>query len=251
MVRLGFELASYALSVVLGADLFIRVMKHYPNLSELAGECISAITSENVICGSGAPTTIRFSDTIQFHVETAGYYGAGLGYKVWPAAIALSRAIHNGDIDLGEHSRVIEIGSGVGLVGIAAAAFGKASHVCFTDMMEGLLDIAMRNAKRNFPHGSFSAKVVDWRDPEGMPNDADVMLGADVIYEEAHAKLILGLLRHFHGHRAVLALMTQRPGYGSFTSELGNLKGLQVRQISVPTIIGDCAILQLSLRDQV
>ncbi|KAF4723704.1 Methyltransferase-like protein 21B, partial [Perkinsus olseni] len=183
-----------------GTDLLIRVMKRFPDLAELAGECIAAATSENVICGSGTPTTVTFGTpphAVQFHMQTADYYGAGLGYKIWPAAIALARAIYQHDVSFGDHPKVVEIGAGVGLAGIAAAKFGEASSVCFTDMMAGSLEIAMRNAKRNCPSvGEFSSTVVDWRDADGLPDDADVMLGADVIYEEAHAELILQLLRN-------------------------------------------------------
>ncbi|KAF4678843.1 Methyltransferase-like protein 21B, partial [Perkinsus olseni] len=192
----------------------------FPDLAELAGECIAAATSENVICGSGAPVAVTFGTPpheVQFHMQTADYYGAGLG---------------------------------VGLAGIAAAKFGEASSVCFTDMMAESLEIAMRNAKSNCPSvGEFSSTVVDWRDADGLPADADVMLGADVIYEEAHAELILQLLRNFHGKKAVLALMPQRPGYREFTSKLRNLKSVQVAKMSVSTPIGECLILDISVID--
>ncbi|KAF4654083.1 Methyltransferase-like protein 21B [Perkinsus olseni] len=235
-----------------GTDLLIRVMKRFPDLAELAGECIAAATSENVICGSGAPTTVTFGTPphdVQFHMQTADYYGAGLGYKIWPAAIALARAIYQHDVSLGDHPKVVEIGAGVGLAGIAAAKFGEASSVCFTDRMAGSLEVAMRNAKRNCLSGRFSSKVVDWRDADGLPDDADVMLGADVIYEEAHAELIMQLLRNFHGKKAVLALMPQRPGYREFISKLRNLKSVQVAKMSVSTPIGECSILEISVID--
>ncbi|KAF4657270.1 hypothetical protein FOL47_008532 [Perkinsus chesapeaki] len=231
-------------------ELLVRVMKRFPNLADSVGECLSAATSENVICGSGAPVEISFGNADVFYIETASYYGAGIGCKVWPAAVALAQKIYNKTILFDRNPEVVEIGSGVGLVGIAAAKFGEASSVCFTDMMESLLEVAMKNAKRNCPEGCFDAKVLDWRKPnELLKTNAEVLIGADVIYEKEHADLIIGLLQHFAGNRTILALMPQRPGYDKFMAELQRCENWTVRQsLSVITVIGECQILDIHFR---
>jgi hypothetical protein len=70
----------------------------------------------------------------------------GAGDVVWPASVALARLLaHCPSLVRGK--RVLEIGAGLGLVGVAAMGAG-ASEVCFADVDGGVLAMTSRSAAR-------------------------------------------------------------------------------------------------------
>lgn len=123
------------------------------------------------------------------------------GCTVWPAAHALA------DVVLGDEraralvqgARVLELGAGTGLAGIACAAAG-AAHVCLTDLPPRI-PLLRRNVTRNGwvrTTGAcmgVSAAVLDWSAPtldgEGAPGvgfRAELLVGADLVHDEAHCE---------------------------------------------------------------
>jgi predicted nicotinamide N-methyase len=103
---------------------------------------------------------------------------------------------------------VLELGSGLGLAGIAAACAGAC--VTLTDYETDALLFARYNALMNLPAGLFQNRVrclpMDWRSP-GIAMKFDVIIGADIVYERRNFSPVLALLQaHLHpGGRAVLA----------------------------------------------
>ncbi|HEX9006294.1 MAG TPA: methyltransferase domain-containing protein [Bacteroidota bacterium] len=102
--------------------------------------------------------------------------------ELWTASIALAEWC------LGTRwepaARVLELGCGLGLAGIAAAAAG--AHVTMTDYDDDALRFARCNAGANLPpdvvrdHLRFAH--LDWRNPP-LDTTYDVILGADIVYE--------------------------------------------------------------------
>lgn len=77
--------------------------------------------------------------------------------------------------------RVLEVGCGLGLAGVACLARGL--HVTFSDVDETALTFASANARLNgYPDG-FRTMPLDFRDP---PDDVKypVVIGSDLMYEE-------------------------------------------------------------------
>lgn len=95
--------------------------------------------------------------------------------ELWPSAIALSRFF--GDADLKGRS-LLELGSGVGLVGLAACLQG--ARVVQTDFVPLALEFCRANSARN---GLPTERLLaDWRE---FPSDRcyDVICGSDILYE--------------------------------------------------------------------
>lgn len=106
---------------------------------------------------------------------------------LWPAAIHMASAVLRSEWPAG--TRVLELGCGVGLVGVAALAAG--CHVSLTDYDAVAVEVARHNADRN-GFSNFLAFPLDWRSPPTITYR--VVLGCDVTYEQRNHAPILDLL---------------------------------------------------------
>ncbi|MBI1904342.1 MAG: hypothetical protein HYS13_24875 [Planctomycetia bacterium] len=86
-------------------------------------------------------------------------------------------------------TRALEIGTGIGLVGLAGLAAGL--KVTFSDYDAQSLKLALHNAAQNNLPGAESL-LFDWRDPPRQK--FPVVLGCEVIYEAGLHDLVLGVL---------------------------------------------------------
>ncbi|MDN3636080.1 methyltransferase domain-containing protein [Neolewinella lacunae] len=98
---------------------------------------------------------------------------------LWHSALALGEYVATADQDW-PNTRVIELGCGLGLPGIAAVLRG--GKVTFTDYVTDALDFARHNLALNQANAQAAFLRLDWRDP---PQDVqyDLVLAADVAYE--------------------------------------------------------------------
>jgi predicted nicotinamide N-methyase len=107
---------------------------------------------------------------------------------LWPASLAMSAAVLRQPWP--EATPVLELGAGVGLVGLAALAAGY--RVTITDYDPTAVDLALYNARR---HGfdAVRGRVLDWRDPgsERYP----VLLGCELLYEDRNHELLVDVCR--------------------------------------------------------
>src|SRR5439155_19478690 len=109
--------------------------------------------------------------------------------KLWPAAPRLAQAILRGAPPRG--TRVLELGCGSGLVGIAALACGL--DVTFSDYVPLAVELALQNAARNGFSGA-RGLVLDWRHPIG--EQFPLIVAADVTYDRTNLHLLLDVLEH-------------------------------------------------------
>jgi predicted nicotinamide N-methyase len=93
--------------------------------------------------------------------------------RVWPASAEL--ALHVADVVRGK--KVVELGAGAGLAGLASAVLG-AARVVLTDLPENL-PLLQRNAARNGLDVAVAA--FDWMDPN-LGEQFDVVLAADCVF---------------------------------------------------------------------
>eukprot|EP00904_Undaria_pinnatifida_P005369 jgi/Undpi1/1962/HiC_scaffold_12.g05349.m1 len=121
-------------------------------------------------------------------------WGVGIGGGLWSTGILLTQhlcqhaALYDGVF---RGKRVLELGSGTGLVGVAAARFGPPAEVVITDL-ESHLDICRKNVTRNVEDnetGSCPVKVQAYDWTEKVPAELgampfDIILGTDVAYYE-------------------------------------------------------------------
>ncbi len=100
--------------------------------------------------------------------------------QVWPAAVAAARAV----VRLGCRGlRVLDLGCGLGVPGVAAAANG--ARVVFADREADALAFAQWNAVRNSVEKDAATHRVDWA-RETVSGSFDVIVMADVSYRPLH-----------------------------------------------------------------
>ena len=141
--------------------------------------------------------------------------------NVWPASVALGRRLVK--LRLGG-CRVLELGAGVGIAGIAAAHAG--ARVLLTDNQPSALAVAAQNAARN--HLAVRTRLLDWCTP-GWAEPFDLVIAADVLYERRLVEPLAALLPALVGRngRAVIA-DPGRPCLSAFRDAL-EPNGLHVR----------------------
>ena len=108
---------------------------------------------------------------------------------LWRSGVALARELDGMAL---EGTRVVELGCGLGLSSVVAARAG--ADVLATDVSAEGLALVARNADENGV--SLETAVIDWADPAALPERApfDLVLAADVLYEEPSVVPLLSLL---------------------------------------------------------
>lgn len=100
--------------------------------------------------------------------------------ELWPAARALAEAL-----PVVDGLRVVELGCGLGLPSLVAAA--KGARVTATDWSPDAIELLRENAARNGLE--VQAEVRDWREP--WDERFDLVLAADVLYERRNVEPVL------------------------------------------------------------
>jgi predicted nicotinamide N-methyase len=170
------------------------------------------LVEEEVELGAGLrleilrpPSADELIDETAFDEEEFLPYWA----ELWPAATALAAAL-----PAVAGLRVVELGCGLGLPSLVAAARG--AEVTATDWAAEAIELLRENAARNGL--SVNAEVRDWREP--WPERFDLALAADVLYERRNVEPLLERLREL----APLAYvgLAGRPYEGEFLRRAGS-----------------------------
>lgn len=146
--------------------------------------------------------TVRDPDTLLDAITpTAFAVDERLPYwaELWTSAIVLAERCLASPMLAGK--RVLDLGCGLGLTGIAAAAAG--AHVHFTDYEADALAFAEWNARVNLSAEEFGRCAFgtgDWRTPEAF-GVFDIVLGADIVYERRNFSPLLACLQSTVGPR--------------------------------------------------
>jgi predicted nicotinamide N-methyase len=108
--------------------------------------------------------------------------------ELWPSALALARAIARRPLT---GRRTIELGCGLGLPAIAAAAAG--ARVLATDWSPDAVAMTARNAERNGVE--LATALFRWdADPGPLGPPWPLVLASDVLYEARNVEPLLALL---------------------------------------------------------
>ena len=138
--------------------------------------------------------------------------------RIWPAALAAARAVARlGDLG---GARVLDLGCGLGVPGVQAAAAGAA--VTFADLEPDALAFAAWNARSQpgWVEGPASVQV-DWS-REVVPGEFDLLVMSDVSYRELHHHPLRAHLDAVLADRGVaLHADPHREAAGEFLSGLG------------------------------
>jgi len=113
--------------------------------------------------------------------------------ELWPSSIVLARYCLGGNVRPGE--RVLDLGCGIGLAGIAAAEAGAA--VTMADYEEDALHFARLNAACSLPRAVVKSRcdfrLLDWRSP-CAEDQYDVIVGGDIVYERRSVAPVLDFI---------------------------------------------------------
>ncbi|CAF1050378.1 unnamed protein product [Adineta ricciae] len=150
--------------------------------------------------------TIFILDNNQFviHRQSTALLSHGLtGLSSWPASIFLGDYLMN-RIDLVKNKRVIELGAGSGLLGLALLKYSNdISSYTFTDYSPMILNLLRQNALLNYSDEQLIAKSVnieelDWNHclTETVNSDSfDFILAADVVYDPSIIENLVKTIR--------------------------------------------------------
>jgi predicted nicotinamide N-methyase len=140
--------------------------------------------------------------------------------ELWPAASALAAALP----DMAG-LRVVELGCGLGLPSLVAAAGG--AEVTASDWAEEAVELLRENAARNGL--VLRVEVRDWREP--WPERFDVALAADVLYERRNVEPLLARV----GELAPVAYvgLAGRPYEAEFLDKAGSAVEIAERVVAL------------------
>ncbi|XP_020368749.1 EEF1A lysine methyltransferase 3-like [Rhincodon typus] len=128
----------------------------------------------------------------------------GFGSKVWDAALTLLQYFEEQKMSFSE-KKVIELGSGTGILGIVTALLG--GNVTITDKPE-LLKQMEWNVLVNIPstcQSRIKVRALSWGyDHMLFPSDYDYILCTDIMYAYDSVPLILRTLLHLSNEKTII-----------------------------------------------
>jgi predicted nicotinamide N-methyase len=204
------------------------------------------------------------SSQIDISIHEPTLTSDNIGFKTWGASYLLSKRLHTLEIPQTESQlRVLELGSGTGLVGMAVAAVLGAS-VLLTDLpeIEGNLT---RNVKQNRPEiealgGSVISAVLDWSYPQDVSwpaisdpaTDAQsatsverktdpisqfpVIVAADSIYAKEHPAMLVGAIATWISSNPDARVIIELPRRDGYEAELCDF---QERMLGIGLVISE------------
>ncbi|NPB09030.1 MAG: methyltransferase [Thermodesulfobacteria bacterium] len=109
--------------------------------------------------------------------------------KIWEASLVLADFIAT----VKPQGRILELGAGLGVVGLTAAAFGH--EVVITDYEEECLDFVRLNAALNQLENVTVARL-DWRNPEDL-GKFQIIVGAEIVFSGRYFETLLELFKKY------------------------------------------------------
>ncbi|GCC35814.1 hypothetical protein chiPu_0014302 [Chiloscyllium punctatum] len=144
-------------------------------------------------------------------LNIARFFGGDLGFSasIWDAALVLCRYFEQEKISF-TGKKVLELGSGTGIVGILAVLLG--GDVTITDK-DNVLSQIEHNVSANIPadcrHRSKVCALSWGKDHINFPTDYDFILGADIVYTSLIYPLLLKTLLHLCYESTIIYLSTK------------------------------------------
>ncbi|EYC01865.1 hypothetical protein Y032_0104g3644 [Ancylostoma ceylanicum] len=132
----------------------------------------------------------------------------GVAGVLWDSASVLSEYLVRNNVVRGR--RVLELGAGTGLPSIVAAKL-SALHVTATDQPMAL-PLLRQNLEANLNEEQLSAVTVlplDWTNPPKEQLSCDVILGADLVYNEGVFEALRGVLKWLVSGDTVMLMATK------------------------------------------
>jgi len=152
---------------------------------------LQALVSEREVpVGEKTYRLLAVDDLVRYSARQPKGTEAPYWAIVWEASIALAVWIRDHKESI-QQTRMLELGCGLGLSGLAAADAGAV--VIQTDKIPLALRLARENFSRNALHapGQFCADWLDWTHDETY----DLVFGSDLVYEPSVIPSLLPIFR--------------------------------------------------------
>lgn len=141
---------------------------------------------------NGKPFTFLVPKTIDPFIDPDDpIKGFPLWAKIWEGAAIL--AGHLASLPVDPAKRMLEIGSGLGIVGIVAACHGH--RVTMTEYNQDALNFARANMLLN-PAATIDIDKLDWTDPQ-IEGQFDYVVGSEVIYKKSDIQPLAVLFKRY------------------------------------------------------
>ncbi|KAF9336290.1 hypothetical protein BG006_009137 [Podila minutissima] len=203
--------------------------RQHEQLTERVSSCLAHFCGR---AASGAMTrtwTFRTTPPQSLQIHDPSFTEGDVGFKTFGSAYLLSKHIAHGDILQLEPwtksssfsstlplPKILELGSGTGLVGFTATLFSdpRGPKVTLSDYHPNVLATLDHNSKLNHLDTRCEIRLLDWRDildgrkqrnagtntslPETAESDRmDLIIGAEVVYDHGHAELVAHVVDEF------------------------------------------------------
>ena len=196
---------------------------------------------------SAMPTmlrTFKVANDVKIALREPSLTEDKLGLKTWTSSLLLARRLTTLRKHIpSDEFRVLELGAGTGLVGIAAACLWKA-EVTLTDLPEIISNLQNNIDQNRDLIQSFGGLALnmslDWSDIVHVPKSHDqrfpLVLAADPLYSPEHPRLLANTvvrwLRRTHDARFIVEL----PLRGGYDNERADLKA-RLKQAQLEVVI--------------
>ncbi|KAJ5281353.1 hypothetical protein N7478_006725 [Penicillium angulare] len=129
----------------------------------------------------------------------------GCGGQLWPAGMVLANYLLDRHPEDLANKSIVELGSGVGLVGLAVARGCKTKGPLYITDQQPMFDLMKDNIQLNDLDTAVSASILNWGEPipKQIPSKPDIILAADCVYFEPAFPLLVSTLQDLLGPNSV------------------------------------------------
>lgn len=182
--------------------------------------------------------------TVEIEIHEPSLTSDNLGFKTWTSSVLLSKRLSSLRNHL-PHSdlRVLELGAGTGLVGIAAAC-SWGVNVILTDLPE-ILSNLQRNIDNNRElivafGGDAHALALDWSDDTQQPVTEEerfsVIVAADPLYSPDHPVMLVNTVHRCMRRSSEAIFITELPLRHGYKQEREDLK---IRLLDIGLVVAE------------
>ncbi|KAH8782591.1 putative methyltransferase-domain-containing protein [Hyaloscypha finlandica] len=165
-----------------------------PEFSPLSiGEYFTPVPTYKV----ASTTAIDFSGLLETPLKLHEDLKTGCGGQLWPAGMVLAQQMLRYHRGLLKDARILELGAGGGLVGLAVAMGCPVDHYIYITDQENMFELMRKNIALNGLESRVKELVLNWGEPlpaEVLKDKPNVILAADCVYFEPAFPLLLSTL---------------------------------------------------------